>query len=122
MSNKLATPLGLDYHGPFLAALGGRRLQLDLNLNDFGWLQAEHGLRFLASFPLSCQGVCRTRVALSLYDLKGAIDVQVESHVCLRIIRIDNLLGGWRCISVVGDRPVVDREVVLAIMALLLVH
>ena len=66
--------------------------------------------------------MCRTRITLGLYDLEGTIDVQVKSHVCLRIVRIDNLLCGWRCISIVGDRPVVYREVVLPIMALLLVH
>lgn len=108
MRNELATPLGLDYHGPFLAALRRRCLQLDLNLNDFRGLQAEHGLGLLAPFPLSCQWVCRTRVALGLYDLEGTIDIQVESHIGLRVVRIDNLLGGWRRIRVVGDRPVVD--------------
>ena len=103
MCNKLTTPVGLNYHGPFVATLRRGCLQLDFNLNDFGWLQAEHGLRFLASFPLSCQWVCRTRVALGLYDLERAIDIQVESHICLRIVRIDNFLSGWRRISVVGD-------------------
>ena len=66
--------------------------------------------------------MCRTRVALGLYDLEGAVDIKVESHICLRIIRVNNLLGGWRCISIVGDRPVVDREVVLPIIARLLVN
>ena len=57
-----------------------------------------------------------TSVTLSFVDLKWPINIEIENHICLSIVRVDYLLGGGGRIGVIRDRPVIKGQVVLTIV------
>lgn len=122
MRREHAISLRFNDHWPVLGVGRGGGLKFDLYLHYLGGLQTEHGLCLLLKPPWGCQGMHSSSIALSLSNFEGPVNVEVESHVSLRVVSINNLLGGRRGVRVVRDRPVVEGQVVLAVVTLFFIH
>ena len=104
VSNKLATSLIENCHGPFLAIVGLWSQELYMDLHNFERLKTKHRLnRFLDNFGLSFGRFSKldafsvglvlatewmncSTVGLGLDDLEGAVDVEIEGQVGLGVV------------------------------------